>query len=162
MQRFELYMPRKSTVRDSEKNIRASRRTKTTRGNTMTKQKRGMFSRMVAAIAATMGAAPVTRHYDDPSLASPELIATERVFGKNRRKRSSGGGSRRWATERKRCISGHLPCRPGTGTYFDMLVRKFGRREADKYQRCLIAGQPDLLPTPELLAATPDWAWRNG
>ena len=77
--------------------------------------------------------------------------------------RGSSGGSGRWSKKKGlRRITGRLPCRPGTMTYFDMLVRKFGRRQADKYQRCLIAGQPDLLPTPELLAATPDWAWRNG
>ena len=112
----------------------------------------GIFRRIANGVKRILNR-PIVHRYKDPVFVDPRS---------RKKKRGTGGGSGRWSKGHLRSITGRLPCIPGTGTYFDMLVRKFGRRQADKYQRCLIAGQPDLLPTPELLAATPDWAWRNG
>ena len=86
----------------------------------MSKQKRGMFSRMMATMAMAIGMS-VTHRYDDPSFYTPE--------NRRRKKRGTGSGmgrqlkigqKRRWHTMPR--------CKPGTITYHDKLVRHFGRR----------------------------------
>ena len=120
----------------------------------MTKQKRGMFRRMIDVARRSIGL-PVTHNFSDRILSGdPRDRKKKRGNGSSYAVQRKVGQKRRWRSP--------PPCIPGSITYFDMLVRKFGRRKADKYQRCLMAKQPDLLPTPELLVATPDWAWRNG
>lgn len=116
---------------------------------------KGGTIRRIAAMFAGLGWAsrlpqgPITKHYADPSLSDPR---------KRRKKRGSGSGSRRFAVERIKRF-GVPPCRPGTITYHDKLVSHFGRRQADKYGRCIQAKQLDLLPTAADFAANPPWAF---
>jgi hypothetical protein len=114
-------------------------------------KKQGMFRRIFDTARKAMGL-PVTHHYPDPVARVP----------KGRRR-----GVKRFGRKndvRPMLRRGHLgppKCEPGTITYHDKLVRHFGHREALRYRRCLIAKQPELLPTPEDFRANPPWAWRN-
>jgi hypothetical protein len=113
--------------------------------------KGGTIRRMAGlfGIIAGVFGRPVTHHYPDPKTRDPR---------DRKKKRGTGSGSRRFAVERiKRSVA--PPCHPGTITYHDKLVRHFGRRQADKYGRCIIAKQLDLLPTAEDFAANPPWAF---
>ena len=95
--------------------------------------------------------APKAKHYPDPILRDPAL---HRKPARTRRRKHD---------QRPMIKRGHIGpptnCEPGTITYHDMLVRKFGRREADKYSRCRQAGQLDLLPDAAMLALHGDWDW---
>lgn len=77
-----------------------------------------------------------------------------------KKKRGTGSG---YAVQRKvgqkRRWRSPPPCIPGSITYHDKLVRHFGRKEADKYGRCILAKQLDLLPTAEEFAANRPWAF---
>lgn len=112
---------------------------------------KGIFRAILATFAGLM-ASPRAKHYPDPIIRSPE--------NRRRKKRAHGVSSGRFRVERKKrrayCNNG-----PGTIGYHDLLVRHFGRREADKYGRCIQAKQLDLLPTIEEFEANPIWAWRQ-
>ncbi len=94
---------------------------------------------------------PTKNKFADPVLREP----------RERRKKRSGGRTGRKGDVRPMIKRGGIkPAggRPGTIGYHDKLVRHFGRRQANKYGRCIIAKQLDLLPTAEDFAASPPWA----
>jgi len=112
----------------------------------------GTFRRIADGFKRLVGR-PVTHSYPDPVARVP----------KSRRR-----GVKRYGRKNdvrpmmRRGNLGPPKCEPGTITYHDKLVRHFGAREALRYRRCLIAKQPELLPTPEDFRANPQWGWRNG
>jgi len=103
----------------------------------MSKQKRGMFRRIVNAGRKIAGL-PVTHQYDDPviGIGAPE----------ERRKKSPGRYKYRPVKELGPKV---LPCEPGTIEYHDKLVRHFGRRRAEGYRHCIQRGMHSALPTAQ-------------
>ena len=73
----------------------------------------------------------------------------------NKPKRLGRGSTKRRLRRRHQ----PMPCHPGTITFHDLLVRKFGRRRADAYGRLIQEGRLELLPSAQELADTPDWAF---
>ena len=115
----------------------------------MTKQKRGIFRRIVDAGRKVIGL-PVTHHYADPMFQDPRYRRKKRALNHF----SSG----RFVVERiKR--DAVPPCEPGTITYHDKLVRHFGRRRAAGYRQCIQRGFLNLLPTEQDFADNPPWAF---
>ena len=113
----------------------------------MSKQKRGMFRRLVDAGRQAIGL-PVTHHYPDPVLRDRRRVPT-------RKKSHSRGRHKRRVKE---AAHRALPCEPGTIVYFDKLVRHFGRRRADGYHECLQRKMMHALPTEQDFADNPPWA----
>ena len=114
----------------------------------MSKQKQGMFRRMLDAGRKAMGLT-VTHYYKDPVLRAP----LDRV-----RKKS-------WSPAKVR-VKRVLPCKPGDILFYDKLVCHFGRRQVDRYGRMIQHrdefGQHDqlhLLPTEQEFADNPPWAF---
>ena len=52
-----------------------------------------------------------------------------------------------------------MSCDPGTIRYHDRLVRHFGRRRADEYDKLIQAGDLHLLPTEEDFQNTKPFNW---
>lgn len=114
----------------------------------MSKQKRGMFRRMIDTARKAVGL-PVTHKYADPAFRDPRT---------RKKKRASGVGSGRFTVERIKRF-GVPPCRPGTITYQNKLVRHFGSRRAEGYRQCIIRGFLNRLPTEQDFADNPPWAY---
>lgn len=105
----------------------------------MSKGKRvGLFRRLIDAGKRFVGR-PVVHKYDFPLPKVPKRRGRGRVRLRRRHQ--------------------PMPCHPGTITFHDLLVRKFGRRRADQYGRLIQEGRLDLLPSAQELADTPDWAF---
>lgn len=121
----------------------------------MSKQKRGMFRRMVTAMMSAMGlmGMPVTHRYPDPKLRDSSGVP------RRKKKRAHGHLSHgRWSPWRRRALVLHMPpCEPGTIVYFDKLVAHFGRRRAEGYRQCIQRGFLNLLPTEQDFADNPPW-----
>jgi len=124
----------------------------------MSKQKRGMFRRLLDAGRKMMGA-PVTRHYPDPMIRSPEQ--------QRRKKRTGGSGSRRFAVEAIKRWR-YPKCEPGTIAFHDKCVLYYGRRKADQFARDYQHkdhlgnhDRRDRIPTEANFAAMTPWAWRE-
>ena len=115
----------------------------------MSKQKRGMFRRMMATVAMTMGFA-ITHNYPDPKLRD------SRGIPQRKKKRAHGVGSGRWSPVKVRARR-MLPCEPGTVIYHDKLVAHFGRRRAEGYRQCIQRKFLNLLPTEQDFADNPPW-----
>ena len=95
-----------------------------------------LFLRVSAAFGFKRKAKPpVNRQYPDPVV--PERLG-RRLLPKARPARKQG---------RKRL--GYPPFQPGTVVYFDRLVAKFGRREADRIMYAYIDGDLTALPNIE-------------
>ena len=106
----------------------------------MSRSKRlGLFRRMLESGKRFVGM-PVVHKYEFPVTKAP----TQRIRGHFRRKR------RRHQP---------MPCHPGTITFHDLLVRKFGRKRADEYGRLIQQGRLELLPSAQEIADTPDWGF---
>ncbi len=107
----------------------------------MSRSKRlGLFRRMIDASKRWMGK-PVTRHYE---------LSERKAF------RGRGRGSHKARVVRRRHA---MPCHPGTISFHDLLVRKFGRQRADQYGRLIQQGRLDLLPSAQEIADTPSWGF---
>ncbi len=112
----------------------------------MSKQKRGMFRGMIAAIGAFFSGLNPWRargkYYADPLLRDPYT-------------RSRKGSRQPGKAKAKRV----LPCDPGDIRYHDKLVKHFGRRRADGYSQCIQRKFLNLLPTEQDFADNPPWAF---
>jgi hypothetical protein len=117
----------------------------------MSKQKRGMFRRMVDSTRKVFGL-PITHKYPDPILQDPRT---------RQKKRAHGHGSGRWCS--KAPVRRTLPCDPGTLTYHDKLVVHFGARFANDFRRRYIkhkrTREPLVLPTEQEFIDNPRWAF---
>ena len=123
----------------------------------MSKQKRGMFRRIVDAGRKMMGL-PVTHRYADPMFQDPRY---------RRKKRAHGVGSGRFTVERVK-RNRPPPCEPGTRTFHDKCVRYYGRKKADQIGRDIQHkdefghyDRRDRVPTEANFAALTPWAWRT-
>jgi hypothetical protein len=112
----------------------------------MSKQKRGMFRRILDVGRKLMGK-PVTHHYDDHFGDSPEM----------RRQKTPRYRMGKYERETKPSVA--PPCRPGTITYHDKLVRHFGRRKAEGYRHCIQRNMHSALPTEEDFDRTVPWGF---
>lgn len=118
----------------------------------MSKQKRGMFRRMMTAVAMAIGF-PITHHYADP------VFKDQRGIPQRRKKRAHGHVSKgRWSPT-KVTVRRALPCEPGTIRYHDKLVAHFGRRRADGYHECIQRKMMSALPSEQEFADNPPWAF---
>lgn len=114
----------------------------------MSKQKRGIFRRMIDTVRHSVGLS-VTHHYPDPKLRD------SRGIPQRKKKRAHGG---QWRSTRA-TVRRALPCEPGTIVYFDKLVAHFGRRRAEGYRQCIQRKFLNLLPTEQDFADNPPWAF---
>lgn len=128
----------------------------------MSKQKRGIFRRMIAMVAMTMGFA-ITHHYADP------VFRDSRGIPQRRKKRAHNHISRGRFRRTRALVLKAPPCIPGTISYHDKLVRHFGRRRADAYGRVIRhrndfgnLDQLHLLPTEQDFRDTPEWGFLDG
>lgn len=118
----------------------------------MSKQKRGMFRRMIDAGRKALGG-KVTHYYPDPVIRVP--LDTFRH-----------GSSKRGKTREVRKCLRQPPCVPGTITFHDKLVCYYGRRKADQIGRDIQhrdamgnLDRMDRIPTDANFAAMKPWAW---
>jgi hypothetical protein len=123
----------------------------------MSKEKRGMFRRIVDVGRKMMGK-PVTHHYPEPVAKDPK---------ERKKKRASGGSSGRFAVERIRRHR-YPPCEPGTIAFHDKCVRYYGAKKARQIGRDLRhkdrlgnLDRLDRVPNEANFAALTPWAWRN-
>lgn len=117
----------------------------------MSKQKRGLFRRMIDTVRRSVGLS-VTHHYADPAFKDARGIP------QRKKKRTHGTGSGRWRPTRV-TVRRALPCEPGTIQYHDKLVAHFGRRRAEGYRQCIQRKFLNLLPTEQDFADNPPWAF---
>ena len=109
----------------------------------MSRSKRlGLFRRMIDAGKRFVGM-PVVHKYDFPVTKVPKRrgLRPSRIRSRLRRRHQP------------------MPCHPGTITFHDLLVRKFGRKRADAYGRLIQEGRLELLPSAQELDDTPDWGF---
>lgn len=116
----------------------------------MSKQKRGMFRRILDVGRKTLGL-PVTRHYADPAFRDPRLRKKKRAYGHAQQGRWRG----------KELVRRLPPCAPGTITYHDKLVRHFGRRRAEGYRIAIQLCHLSCLPSARDFRNNPPWAFLN-
>ncbi len=116
----------------------------------MSKQKRGMFRRMVDTIRRSVG---LSVHYPDP------VLRDSRGIPQRKKKRAHGHVSRgRFRRTRELSLKAP-PCIPGTITYHDKLVRHFGRRKAEGYGMAIQLGHLSCLPSAQDFADNLPWAF---
>ena len=110
----------------------------------------GTFRRIADSFKKFTGR-PTTKQMPDPVLKDPRDRQKKRGTGSGAGPKLTVGRQRRMRTV--------PPCRPGSISYHDKMVRHFGRRKADKLGRLMQASKMELWPTAEDFAANPPWAF---